>query len=188
MSEPSSGETTMAEEWNHLEAPLLTCLPPGLKWLKARFNWECPPECLCVAFQCDLGCFTALSSEWEGPKNPCLEKARQKLLKSAGSEVTYCPFHHTPLVKAVASPVGFKGRAPRPSFPQQQFLCHLQPFGGKFYWVLFIVHFHKKTWQYVLKRDSCLFCSSCLRAEKLTFSDNLHITWLWFTHLKYIIE
>lgn len=53
----------MAEEWNHPEAPLLTCLAPGLKWLKARFNWECPPECLCVAFQCDLGCLTALSSE-----------------------------------------------------------------------------------------------------------------------------
>ena len=32
--------TRMGEPWNHLEAPSLTCLAPGLGWLKAELNWE----------------------------------------------------------------------------------------------------------------------------------------------------
>lgn len=55
MSEGSSGETTMAGAWNYLEAPSLTCLVPGLEWLKARLHREGHPECLDMVFQCALG-------------------------------------------------------------------------------------------------------------------------------------
>lgn len=66
-----------------------------------------------------MGLLTAwqLGSERECPKNHCLGKARQNLLKDVASEVTCCPFCHTLLVKAVTNPLRFKGREHRPSFP-----------------------------------------------------------------------
>ena len=40
MSEASPGETPVAGDRNYLETPSLTCLAPGLGWLKAELNWE----------------------------------------------------------------------------------------------------------------------------------------------------
>lgn len=164
MSEASSGETMMAGDWNHLEAPSLTCLAPGLEWLKARLTWECHPECLDVVFRCDLGFLTALSSEREGPKNQCLERARQKLLKSPGSEVTYCHFHHIPLVRAATSPFRFKGRGHRPSFPLAAlFYAICSHFFGKFHGDIIYVAYDNTHFKYMIQwflvfSPSCAIC------------------------------